>query len=51
MSTLSVVFMDPGVKISLQAVQVHVQLLAERHLVKLLQDRLVEAFTDAIGLR
>ena len=51
MCAFIVLVVDPGVEICLQIRQITIELLAERHLVELLQDGLVEAFTDAVGLR
>lgn len=46
-----VVAIDPVVQVFLQFCDAAVDLLTEVHLVKLVQHRLVEALTDAIGLR
>ena len=43
--------MQPLIQIGLQRVDAVVKLLAERDLVELLQDRLVEPLTNAVGLR
>jgi len=48
---LAVVVRQPDIQIGLQFIQREVELAPERDLVELLQDRLVEALTDAIGLR
>lgn len=46
-----VVHRDPRVKVRLQLLERAVDLLAEGDLVELVQDRLVEALADPIGLR
>ena len=51
MCPFMVVRVDPYVKITLQGFQRRVNLLAEGDLVELVQDRLVEALTDPVGLR
>ena len=51
MRALMVERVDPRVKIALQLLQGRVDLLAEGDLIELVQDRLVEAFADSIGLR
>jgi hypothetical protein len=44
--------MDPlGIVVGQPFIEVRIELFAKRHLVELLQHRLVEAFADAIGLR
>ena len=50
MSSFIVVVRQPLVQIFLQLLQRLVKLFAEGHLIKLIQDRLVETFADAIGL-
>ncbi len=45
-----VVVIDPLVQINLQLLDTFVDLLAECHLIELLQDGLVEPFADAVGL-
>jgi len=50
MRALVVVAMQPLVQIGLQRVDAVIELLAERDLIELLQDRLVEPLTDAVGL-
>ena len=50
MSAFGIVVMQPVIQIGLQRVNAFVELLAERDLVKLLQDRLVETFTNAVCL-
>src|SRR4029077_3568825 len=42
---------DPGIEVSLQLLDASVDTFAERHLIELLQDGLVEALADAVGLR
>ena len=51
MRPLFIVVQQPLVEIRLQALQVAVQLLPKGHLIKLVQDRFVEAFADVVGLR
>ena len=51
MRSLLVVFDQPSVEVDLQLVQAFVDLLAEGDLIELFEDRLVEAFTDTVGLR
>lgn len=51
MGSIIIVVFQPVVQILLQFVEAAIQLLPEGHLVELLQDRLVEALADAIGLR
>ena len=51
MSAVIVVGLDPFVQIGLQLLNRLVDFSAERHLIELLQDCLVEPLTDAIGLR
>src|SRR3569833_158990 len=51
MRPLMVVRVDPRVKIDLQLFHRRVDLLSERDLVELVQDRLMEALADHIGLR
>ena len=51
MSSFIIVINEPFVQVFLQGFQVPIKLLAERDLVKLLQNGLMEAFADAIGLR
>lgn len=46
-----VVLIDPNVNIVLEFIQAPISLLARGCLVKLVPDRLVEAFTDPVGLR
>ena len=43
--------MHPIVQIFLQVLQTGIQSLPKRHLIKLVQYRFMEAFTNAIGLR
>ena len=50
MRALVVVVMQPFIQIGLQRVDAVIELLAERDLVELLQDRLVEPLADAVGL-
>ena len=50
MCALKVVVMQPFIQIGLKRVDAVVELLAERDLIKLLQDRLVEPLADAVGL-
>jgi hypothetical protein len=51
MRALVVIVMQPVIQIGLQRVDAVVELFAERNLVELLQDRLMEPLTDPIGLR
>lgn len=51
MGAVIVVARQPVIQIGLQLFNGLVNLAPERHLIKLLQDRLVEAFADAVGLR
>jgi hypothetical protein len=46
-----IVFLDPGIQIGLQLVDRTVHLFAERDTIEFIEHGLVEAFTDAIGLR
>lgn len=51
MRSLVVVVAHPLVEVCLQCLDGLIEFLAECHLVKLLQNRLVEAFADCVGLR
>ena len=51
MCPLAVIVCQPGIQIVLQFVEREVQLAAERDLVELLQNRLVEPLANAVGLR
>ena len=51
MGSFIIVVFQPGVQILLQFFQTAIEFLPERHLVELLQDRLVETLADPIGLR
>src|SRR5215467_5597901 len=51
MEPVLVVSGDPRIKVGLQLVDRAVDLFAERHPVKLIQDGAVEAFADSICLR
>ena len=51
MRALLVVVMQPFIQIGLQRVHAVVKFLAERDLIKLLQDRLMEALAHTVGLR
>jgi hypothetical protein len=51
MCSLFIVLYEPGVEISLQLIDPAVELLAERHSIELVEQRLVESFADTIGLR
>ena len=51
MCSFIIVVFPPFVQIGLQLIQIAIELLAERDLVELLQDRLVETLADPIGLR
>lgn len=51
MSSVIVVINQPFVQIFLEFIQVAIELFAERDLIELLQDGLVEAFANPIGLR
>jgi len=46
-----VVFLEPSIQIGLEFVKAVIDLLAEGDLVEFLQEGLVEAFADAVGLR
>ena len=46
-----IIFLHPPIQIGLQLLDAFVELLAEGNAVKLVQDGLVEALTDAVGLR
>src|SRR5438034_1086590 len=46
-----IVFRDPGFQVSLQLVDRTVHLFAERDTIEFVEHGLVEAFTDAVGLR
>src|SRR5262245_27226889 len=48
---LLIVLDEPGVELGLKLLDPAVELLAERHAVELIEQRLVEALADAIGLR
>ena len=50
MPPLLVVLLRPAVQIELQFIKGAMDLLAEDHPVKLIQHRLVEPFTNAVGL-
>lgn len=50
MGSLLVVLLQPVVQVGLQLVQRPIDLLPERHPIKFVQHRLVEPFTDPIGL-
>ena len=49
--SLLIVLREPSVEIGLQLLNPAIELLAERHAVELVEQRLVEAFADAVGLR
>jgi hypothetical protein len=51
MGSFIIVVFQPVVQILLQLIKVAIELLAECDLVELVQDRLMEAFADAIDLR
>ena len=51
MSSFGIVVMQSFIQIDLQRIDAFIQLLAERDLVKFLQDGLVEPLTDAVWLR
>ena len=51
MSSFGVVMVQPFIQIGLQFLDGLIDCLAERDLVKLLQDRLVEPLADTVGLR
>ena len=51
MRALVVVMMQPFVQIRLKCFDAVVKLLAERDLIELLQDRLMEPLADAVCLR
>ena len=46
-----IVFGEPGVEIGLQLIDLAVELLSKRHTIELVEQGLVEAFADAVGLR
>jgi hypothetical protein len=46
-----IVFLDPGIQIGLQLVDRTIHLPAERDTVEFVEHGLVEALTDAVGLR
>ena len=46
-----IIVLNPLIQIGLQFVDRTIHLLAEGDMVELLQDRLVEALADAVGLR
>ena len=46
-----VVLADPGIEIGLQLIDGTIHLLAERDTIEFVQHGLVEALTDAVGLR
>src|SRR5262252_1924683 len=48
---LPVVFRDPGIEVGLQLVDRAVDLLAERHPIKLVEHGAVETLADTVGLR
>jgi len=50
MRALVIVMVQPFIQIGLQRADAVIELLAERDLVELLQDRLVEPLADAVGL-
>ena len=45
-----IVINEPIVQVFLQGADIRIQFFTESHLIKLLQNRLVEAFADAVGL-
>ena len=49
MCSFIIVVFQPFVQIGLQLIEATIELLAERDLVELLQDRLVEALADTVG--
>lgn len=51
MSPFIIVVLKPSVQIGLQAIDIHIERFAKRHLIKLLQDGFVEALANAVGLR
>jgi hypothetical protein len=51
MRPLMIIVSHPKVKICLQLLNISINLFAESDLVKLLQDGLVEALANSIGLR
>jgi hypothetical protein len=51
MCPFAVIVRQPGFQIALQFVEREVQLAAERDLVELLQNRLLEPLANAVGLR
>ena len=51
MCALSVVVMYPLIQIGLQLLNAFVEVLAERDLIELLQNGLVEPLADAVSLR
>ena len=46
-----IIFLHPPIQVGLQLLDGTIELLAEGHAVELIQDGLVEALTDAVGLR
>ncbi len=51
MRALVVIVVQPFIQIDLKRIDAVIELLAEGDLVELLQDRLVEPLSDAVGLR
>lgn len=51
MCPLFIVVHQPFIQLNLQAFQIGIELLSERHLIELLQDGLMESLTDTIRLR
>jgi len=51
MGAVLVILLQPGLQVRLQVVYCPIDLLSERHAVKLVQHGLVESFTDPLGLR
>ena len=46
-----IVFDQPGIEVGLQLIDRPIDLLAERHPIKLVQDGAMKALADAVGLR
>ena len=51
MGSFIIVVFQPVVQILLQLVKAAIELLSERDLIERVQDRLVKALADAVGLR
>ena len=51
MGAVVIIVFDPRVQVGLQVSERRIDLAPKRHLIELLQDRLVKALADAVGLR